>query len=59
VEVTAEVRRAQFVRGFAIEAALRYSSRYDRDFRTLRTDGARNIEKNFGTELGVSWTPDR
>jgi hypothetical protein len=25
----------------------------------LRTDGARNIEKNLGLELGVSWNPGR
>ncbi|MGH7459969.1 MAG: capsule assembly Wzi family protein, partial [Longimicrobiales bacterium] len=58
-EITAEVRRLQFVGRLSVEGVLRLSRRYDRDFISLRNEGPVQAETNWGTELWLTWRPQK
>jgi hypothetical protein len=58
VEVSAEIRRTQWVGPVQIEGALRYSHRWNRDFiSALNESPDMSNENNIGTEMFVRWTP--
>lgn len=58
VELTGELRRLQFFGPVSVEAAIRYSHRWNRDFISAINDSPdMSRESNIGTELSISWTP--
>ena len=57
VELSAEVRRLHFLGPVEVEAALRFSRRWNRDFISAVNDTDPTVEDNLATELALRWSP--